>query len=118
MSKSLSNNRASARNNEHVLRNAINEHGRKMLCDVFGFSSGHASKFVSSNKDDAKVNLVSISRLLSALDLKVVPSDQEMCPVGSVAVPNHLAVAALHNSRVGLDSLEMMLIKKGAIPGD
>jgi len=115
MSRSLITVSARSRKIEQKLRNAINSHGRKTVCDVLDLSEGHVCKFMAGNKEDAKINIVSLSKLIAELGLKLIDSELETLPANHQAVPDDIVAAAIGFTKVGLSQLEANFKKNSEV---
>jgi hypothetical protein len=76
MSKLSNQNPETARNIQKVLELAIADKGLEFVGASLGYGKSQVSKFVNANNpDDCKVNIVSLSELLSGLGLNITPAD-------------------------------------------
>jgi hypothetical protein len=74
MSKLSNQNPETARNIQKVLELAIADKGLEFVGASLGYGKSQVSKFVNANNpDDGKVNIVSLSELLSGLGLNLTP---------------------------------------------
>jgi hypothetical protein len=74
MSKLSNQNPETARNIQKVLELAIADKGLEFVGASLGYGKSQVSKFVNANNpDDCKVNIVSLSELLSGLGLNLTP---------------------------------------------